>query len=194
MRWLIVIILLIQGVSAQESGFYTPQVDFSIQDFLGECDSEKVGKLDMGAIGECSGNFFNPAIPNPLHILTPFNGENIKLKLDTLFTFVETNSEGLLSIISSTLVNLVLFPLRFLVLLLSSLVELILSIVKFLLVFTVRFMFVYLVYVSMAFQAFFKFAGRGDIYEQIDKVNFTVLIMVFGSIVMLAVGGGWVIW
>lgn len=174
-------------VCSVDAADYQLKISLAAGDFLGECNGEKLNAIDGNAWGECVGNFFNPTIPNPINILSPISGDNLKEKIDMvniLNPLSELNAKEFLE----KFINIPLV-------LIFSIIELLGSAIKYLFVFGFKFVFVYLFYISLGFQSFILLLNnqsRG--LEGMTKVHVTLAVMATATIVTLLYGGAWITW
>jgi len=174
-------------VCSVDAADYALKISLSAGDFLGECNGDKLNSLDGSTWGECIGNFFNPTIPNPISILSPISGDNLKEKIDMiniLNPLSELNAKEFLE----KFINIPLV-------LIFSIIELLAGVIKFLFVFGFKFVFVYLFYISLGFQSFLMLLNnqsRG--LEGMTKVHITLALMGIATIVTLLYGGAWITW
>jgi hypothetical protein len=176
------------GVASFASGqTYSLRVSLSPNDFLGECNQTQLNGGELGGYGQCVGEFFNPTIPNPVVLLSPVTGDNLKAKIDAVNVF---NLDSGVSI-TDLLTKFLNIPL----VLIFSIIEIIASAIKYLLVFGVKFVFVYLFYISLGFQSIVLMLDQNSNgLDDVRKLQASIALMAFASVVTLAYGGGWVAW
>jgi hypothetical protein len=173
------------GVCSGES--YNLKVSLSPTDFLGACNQTQITNGELGGYGQCIGEFFNPTIPNPITVLTPVTGNNLKEKVDAVNVFNLDSNAGIGDIFGKFL-NIPLV-------LLFSILELLASAIKYILVFAVKFVFVYLFYISLGFQSIILlFDQNSNGLDDVRKIQATVAIMAIASVITLCYGGAWVTW
>ena len=182
----LIIFLSLIGFASAET--YSPNVTFSIQDFTGECDFEKVESLELSELAICFTNFFSPAVS--LDVLwSPLSGDNLIKKIkaissgtvddDGSFNLVDVDVVGIPSAIVNTPVIFLYFIL-----------EMIFAGIKFVFVVIFRFIIVYVFWVSLGFQVVLNALNQRDRYESLDSIESSFILMLVASIYVLAVGGG----
>jgi hypothetical protein len=177
-----------------------PQVSLTINDFLGECNETQVNNVEPYAIAECVGNALNPSIPNPLKILEPVTGSALDAKLKYLNFFpIDNNGNYDLSRLdplnSDSVYNKLIRSIwTFPVIILNTFLEVLFNTIKFLLVFVVRFIFTYMFWVSLGFQAVLNYVSSDSKLEHEQKIQYTIALMILGSIFTLGYGGAWITW
>jgi len=172
-----------------EYNVYNPSLELNVGDFMGFCDEEKLQALDLYSIGECAGNFLDPRIPNPLGVLDPIRDDRFRARIDGLMFISLDLSKMTFNFDPGKLLS---FPLNLLLFVFASTLELLFNCVKYVIIFAFSFMKTYLIYFMLVFQVFLHGIDQGDFFQRINNAHTVVLFMVFTTIVVLVMGGGWI--
>lgn len=176
-----------QTIKKNVSMNYYPRINMNINDFLGDCDENKLQGLNIVEFGACIGSAFDPRIPNPISIFAPISGDALDAKLEAV-NFMPFDGDGNFSLSMVSFDKLISSLWNVPIVVAITFIELIFNTLKFMLVFIIRFVFVYLFYISIGYQSLMNYLNMKNKLTSKDKITYTVFIMSVVSIIGLAYG------